>query len=216
MSARSRPVRCRSVTTGSPIWLLAVAVTVAAVAAPVPARSVDAAPCWFPPVTGTVIDPFREPPCPWCAGNRGLDYRIGADVTVRVAASGRVEFVGVVADVRYVVIRLANGWRHTYGQLVSTSTQLGDLALAGAPIGRASRTFFFGLRFGDDYTDPAPFIGALRGRPRLVPVDGRAARPAPPARPSCRSLTAPPRPDRPRPAMSEHTRSARFAHHQVT
>ena len=45
-----------------------------------PATAADAAPCWFPPVTGTVTDPYREPPCPWCAGNRGLDYRVGGDV----------------------------------------------------------------------------------------------------------------------------------------
>jgi murein DD-endopeptidase MepM/ murein hydrolase activator NlpD len=148
--------------------------------------SAGAAPCWLPPVAGTVTDPFREPSCRWCAGNRGLDYRLGDGQIVRAAASGRVEFVGVVVDVRYVVVRLPNGWRHTYGQLTSSQPQNGDVVLAGAPIGRASGTFFFGLRIGDDYADPAPFIGELRGRPRLVPFDG-PARPAPPARPRCPS-----------------------------
>ena len=42
-----------------------------------------------------------------------------------------------------------------------------------------------GSASGSDYVDPAPFLGERRGRPRLVPVDGRAARPAPPARWRC-------------------------------
>jgi len=161
-------------------WWFAIVVVLAA------GDRADAAPCWFPPVTGTVIDPYREPPCPWCAGNRGLDYRVGGDVVVRAAASGRVEFVGAVAGVRYVVVRLTNGWRHTYGQLVSSTKQRGEVVLVGAPIGRASRSFFFGLRIGDDYADPARFIGERRGRPRLVALDGTPERRAPPARPRCR------------------------------
>jgi murein DD-endopeptidase MepM/ murein hydrolase activator NlpD len=149
------------------------------------ARTAEAAPCWFPPVAGTVTDPYREPPCTWCAGNRGLDYRVGAGAVVRAAASGRVVFVGTVVDVRYVVIRLADGWRHTYGQLTSTPLQLGDVVVANSVVGAASGTFFFGLRIGDDYADPSRFIGDLRSRPRLIPTDDTAARPAPPARPRC-------------------------------
>lgn len=159
------------------MWLLAAAAPMA--------RPIDAAPCWFPPVSGTVVDPFREPPCPWCAGNRGLDYRVGGDVAVSAAATGRVVFVGLVVDVRYVVIQLPSGWRHTYGQLTSTSVELDDVVLANGSVGRASDTFFFGLRLAEDYADPAPFIGMLRGRPRLIPTDGTSARPAPPAQPKC-------------------------------
>jgi murein DD-endopeptidase MepM/ murein hydrolase activator NlpD len=149
------------------------------------APTVAAAPCWFPPVVGTITDPFRKPPCPWCAGNRGLDFRVSGDVAVRAAASGRVVFVGTVVEVRYVVIQLPNGWRHTYGQLTSTPLELGDVVFANGAVGRAIDTFFFGLRFGDDYGDPAPFIGVLQGRRRLIPVDATAARPSPPARPRC-------------------------------
>jgi murein DD-endopeptidase MepM/ murein hydrolase activator NlpD len=149
------------------------------------AQTARAAPCWFPPVVGIVTDPYREPPCPWCAGNRNIDYRVGPDAVVRAAASGRVVFVGTVVGVRYVVIRIAGGWRHTYGRLTSTSLRLGDVVLAEQVVGAASAGFFFGLRIGDDYADPAPFLGELRGRPRLVPADDTAARPAPPARPRC-------------------------------
>lgn len=180
MSVRTRSTRRCRLPVGVVISLLA---TIGGLARVSP---VEAAPCWFPPVDGTVTDPFREPPCPWCAGNRGLEFAVADRVVVRAAASGRVEFVGWVAGVGYVVVRLANGWRHTYGQLMSTSLELGDVVLSGVVIGRASATFFFGLRIGDDYADPAPLIGALRGRPRLIPVDGTAARPAPPPQPKCR------------------------------
>ena len=161
------------------MWLASIAGL--AMAPPVNA----APPCWFPPVEGTVADPFREPPCPWCAGNRGLEFDIGDEAIVRAAASGRIEFAGSVADVRYIVVRLTNGWRHTYGQLTSTSLELGGVVLAGGVVGRASGTFFFGLRVDDDYADPAPFIGTLQGRPRLIPIDGTPARPAPPPQPKC-------------------------------
>jgi murein DD-endopeptidase MepM/ murein hydrolase activator NlpD len=163
---------------------LFVAVFAASIAV-VPALPAYSAPCWYPPVVGVVADPYREPPCPWCAGNRGIEYRVGSDVAVRAAAGGRVVFAGTVVDVRYVVIQLAGGWRHTYGQLASTPLALDDVVVANGVVGRASGAVFFGLRIGDDYADPAPFIGTLRGRPRLIPLDGTPARPAPPARPRC-------------------------------
>ena len=146
---------------------------------------VSAAPCWIPPVTGVVVDPFREPPCPYCAGNRGLEYRVGSTVAVRAVASGTVSWAGSIAGTTYVVVRHRDGWRATYGRLASSSVGVNDVVLAGTAIGRASGAFYFGLRVGERYVDPAPFLGERRGRPRLVPVDGRVARPAPPARWRC-------------------------------
>ena len=166
-------------------WLAAAGLAVLVAVDVVAARPVAAAPCWFPPVVGEVVDPYREPPCRWCAGNRGIDYGIAGGVDVRAAATGRVVFVGRVVDARYVVVRLASGWRHTYGGLTSTPLVAGDVVLANGDVGRASGTFFFGLRIGDDYADPAPFLGTLRGRVRLIPIDGTPPRPAPPARPRC-------------------------------
>jgi murein DD-endopeptidase MepM/ murein hydrolase activator NlpD len=171
-----------------PRW--AVAVLAAACCVLGTASPAIAATCWYPPVQGTVVDAFRAPPCLWCAGNRGLEYRVGADPAVRAAASGRVEFAGTVVGVDYVVVRLANGWRHTYGRLTSRSVQEGQVVFANRPVGTASDTFFFGLRVGEDYADPAPFLGELRTRPRLIPTDGTPARPAPPARPRCDQATA--------------------------
>jgi len=147
--------------------------------------TVGAEPCWRPPVTGIVTDPFREPPCSYCAGNRGLEFRVGSRVVVRAVASGTVSWAGSIAGTRYVVVRHANGWRATYGRLATTSVRAGDVVVAGAAVGRARGVFYFGVRQGDRYVDPAPFLGELRGRPRLVPVDGRAPRPAPPARWRC-------------------------------
>ena len=163
-------------------WIAVVGASAVLVAV---ASSVEASPCWQPPVEAAVVDEFRAPPCVWCAGNRGLEYAIGGPTVVRVAASGRVEFAGAVAGVRYVVVRLSNGWRHTYGQLRSTSVEAGDIVLAGGTIGRVTERLFFGLRIGDEYDDPAPFLGVMRTRPRLVPVDASPPRPAPPARPTC-------------------------------
>jgi murein DD-endopeptidase MepM/ murein hydrolase activator NlpD len=144
-----------------------------------------AEPCWRPPVTGVVTDPFREPPCPYCAGNRGLEYRVGWRVAVRAVASGTVSWAGSIAGTRYVVVRHVDGWRATYGRLDAALLETGDVVRAGAAVGVASGRLFFGLRQGDRYIDPAPFLAELRGRPRLVPIDGRPARPAPPPRWLC-------------------------------
>ena len=167
----SRSIRCRA-----HCRLLVTVVISIAIVAP---SAVDAAPCWRPPVDGTIADPFRQPPCVWCAGNRGLDYLVAGSTVVRAAATGRVVFAGAVVDVRYVVVRLPNGWRHTYGQLTATQLAAGDVVLAGDLIGRAVDRFFFGLRIGDDYADPAPYLGSIVGRARLVPIDGSSPRPAP-------------------------------------
>jgi murein DD-endopeptidase MepM/ murein hydrolase activator NlpD len=162
-----------------PIWLSIVAI-VLGISPPV-----EAAPCWHAPVSGVVTDPFRAPPCPYCSGNRGIEYAVERTATVRAVASGTVTWSGSVAGTRYVIVRHANGWRTTYGQLDSTSLSSGDRVLTRTVIGTATRVFYFGLRIGDVYTDPQPFLGRVVGRPRLVPVDGSRARPTPPPRLRC-------------------------------
>ncbi|MGA9275314.1 murein hydrolase activator EnvC family protein [Ilumatobacter sp.] len=162
---------------------LASCVVVLLVAAP----TADAGPhsCWQPPVAGTVIDPFREPPCPYCAGNRGLEYRVGTRTPVRAVDSGVVSWAGQIAGTRYVVVRHPDGWRATYGRLDEPAVGTGDVVLAGRSIGIASGRFYFGLRRGEIYIDPAPLLGRLVGRPRLVPIDGSPAWPAPTPRLRC-------------------------------
>ena len=142
-------------------------------------------PCWISPVVGVVADPFREPACPWCPGNRGLEYEVVEGGPVRAVAGGTVTYSGQIAGERYLVVELASGWKLTYGRIASTSLTTGDAVVAGAVVGRTATTFHFGLRIDDRYVDPAPFLGVEVRRRRLLPTDGRPPRPAPAAAPRC-------------------------------
>ena len=161
---------------------LAVLLAIALAGSPSPA---SAAPCWNPAVVGRVVDPFRMPACIWCPGNRGIEYAVASRTAVRSVAPGTVEFSGSVAGERYVVVRLTNGWQITYGRITSSAVELGQSVLPGSLIGVADDEFLFGLRIDGDYADPAPYLGIPTGRRRLVPTDGRPARPAPAGAPRC-------------------------------
>jgi murein DD-endopeptidase MepM/ murein hydrolase activator NlpD len=134
-------------------------------------------PCLLPPVSAPVIDAFREPACPYCPGNRGLELAPARGSVVIAAAAGRVSFVGSVAGVRYVVVEHASGHRTTYGGLDGAVVRSGAAVAAGTQVGISSDRLFFGLRFGERYLDPAPFLATVRPRPQLVPLDGRNRRP---------------------------------------
>lgn len=142
------------------------------------ADPVAAAPCWSPPVVGAVVDPFRPPGCRWCAGNRGIEYRARPGSPVRSVAGGVVTFAGRVAQQRYVVVRQPDGWQLTYG-VASAAVREGDAVARDAIVGVAGSSVHFGLRIGGEYRDPAPYLGTLRGRPRLLPDAGEPA-PSPP------------------------------------
>lgn len=159
------------------VWLVAVLV-------PLPAG--PAAPCLRPPVEAAVADPFRPPACPWCPGNRGLEYSVPAGTMVRAAAAGTVTFAGPVAGVLYVVVEHADGLRATYGRLASTAVGTGRRVAAGQVVGRSGDGVYFGLRRGVEYLDPTPLLGRLVERVRLVPTDGTTPRPAPPPVLRCR------------------------------
>ena len=141
--------------------------------------------CWLAPVDAPVVDPFRLPPCSWCSGNRGLEYGTPAGTIVRAVAAGEVTFSGTVAGERYVVVRHADGRRATYGRISDSSLRIGEHVAARAVVGVTAAHLHFGLRDGDTYIDPAPFLGRLVGRLRLVPDDGTIARAAPPPRLRC-------------------------------
>jgi len=144
------------------------------------ANIAKAADCLRPPVDAPITRPFDAPPCPWCAGHRGLSYAVTAGTPVAAAAAGTVSFVGVVVDVRYVVVRHADGILATYGGLESAAVRLGQTVVAGATIGRSGAELYFGLRTGPDaYIDPQPLIGELVVPPYLVPTDGTPPRPPP-------------------------------------
>jgi murein DD-endopeptidase MepM/ murein hydrolase activator NlpD len=159
--------------------------TIVLMASIIPSSAAVAAPCWRPPVTGIVTDPFRAPACPFCAGNRGLEYTVGANAQVRAVAAGFVTWAGSIAGTSYVVVRHANGWRTTYGQLSASWLRTGDNIAPRSLIGTASASFYFGLRVGEEYRDPAPHLARRIGRPRLIPVDGSAARQPPRPRWRC-------------------------------
>ncbi|MDJ0768593.1 MAG: M23 family metallopeptidase [Ilumatobacter sp.] len=161
---------------------IALAITALATLAP---STAHAAPCWAPPVTARVTDPFREPACRWCAGNRGIEYGTPPGTTVRAVAGGRVSFAGDVAGTTYVVVRHRDGLRTTYGNLRHTHLDDGDLVVRGARVGTTDGRLHFGLRDGSRYVDPSPYLGRWMRRPRLIPVDGSPGRPSPPATLRC-------------------------------
>jgi septal ring factor EnvC (AmiA/AmiB activator) len=143
---------------------------------------VAALPCLLPPVTAPVVDPYREPACPYCAGNRGIEYATHAGQPVLAAEDGVVTFAGSVAGTRYVVVEHADGLRVTYGRLAAIGVAEGARVRRGQPIGAASEQFFLGVRRGEDYLDPASMLGTWRRHVRLVPLDGTPPRPGrPPA-----------------------------------
>lgn len=153
----------------------------------IPNASAVAAPCWQPPVSARVSDEFREPPCPFCAGNRGIEYAVAPRTSVRSVAAGTVTWSGTIAGVRWVVVQHADGWRATYGRLAGSTLAAGDRVGARQVVGTTSSELYFGLRIGERYVDPAPYLAQLAGRARLVPLDRTASRPAPLPYWSCRA-----------------------------
>lgn len=150
-----------------------------------PAPAAGAADCLRPPVDAPVVDPFREPACQWCPGNRGLEYAVAPGIPVSAAAAGTVSFAGSVAGVRYVVVDHGDGLRTTYGRLGEIAVGPGDVITVSAVVGRAGDGLYFGLREGERYLDPAPRLARRVRRPRLVPLDGTPPRPAPAATWTC-------------------------------
>ena len=142
-------------------------------------------PCLLPPVSGSILDPFRPPGCTYCPGNRGIEYSTQAGSSVVAASGGKVTFAGLVAGVRYVVVEHAGGYRTTYGRLQAIAVANGAPVQSGQHVGTAGSVTFFGLRLGDAYLDPAPFLAQVVPQPRLVPLDGMSRRLPPPRRLTC-------------------------------
>jgi murein DD-endopeptidase MepM/ murein hydrolase activator NlpD len=144
--------------------------------------------CWDPPIVAPVSDPYREPACRWCPGNRGIEFDVTPGQSVRAVATGRVTFAGSVAGSRYLVVEHGDGQRATYGMLAEIRYRQGDVVVKGSIVGSTGERFYFGLREGDRYIDPTPHLGRRVYRVRLVPVDGARGRIAPSTL-VCRSLS---------------------------
>ena len=94
-------------------------------------------------------------------------------------AGGTVTFGGVVAGTRYVVVDQPDGYRATYGRLAAAIVGIGAQVAAGAVVGTTTAGFYFGLRVGETYVDPAPLLGRLP-----LAAAARARRTARPRRPA--------------------------------
>lgn len=129
------------------------------------------------PVEGRVVDWFRQPVCPRCAGNRGLELTATPDAQVVAPVAGEVTFAGPVGGIGYVVIaaEVVEGLNFVLGGLLARTVAVGDRVVSGVPVGRAGAWLFVGTRMGPRsdgrYLDPAPLFGLVRKSARLVAPD---------------------------------------------
>ena len=120
-----------------------------------------------------MVGEFRQPPCPYCAGRRGIEYAIAEGDPVFAAVSGDVSFAGMVGGVRYVVVRTSRGALVTHGNLRDISVRQGEHVGQGDQVGQSTGRLFIGLRVGGAYVDPRLAVGRCVGadrRPRAVLV----------------------------------------------
>lgn len=120
------------------------------------------------PIDGPVARHFEPPPTPYAAGHRGIDFAAEAGSNVVAAAAGTVAFAGAVGGTYAVSIDHAGGYRTTYSFLSGVSVRRGVEVAQGAPVGRSGAghnpadppELHFGLRRGEEYLDPEPFLVA--------------------------------------------------------
>jgi murein DD-endopeptidase MepM/ murein hydrolase activator NlpD len=127
------------------------------------------------PVDRPVRDPFRLPAGQYGPGNRGLEYDTVTGDPVRAIGAGRVVFAGPVAGRLVLSVDHPDGRRSSLVGLASLRVAVGDLVARGTTVGAAASGLHLGLREGDRYVDPAPFLSSIRRRAVLVAVE-----PAPP------------------------------------
>ena len=122
------------------------------------------------PFSATIQDPFRQPSCERCAGNRGIEYNTQPGTPISAGSSGTISFYGQVGGTKYLVIKTTAGRRLTYGSIASTNLRLGAAVLAGQIIGATGTTLYFGVRetsllkdkysdiYATLYVDPAKYL----------------------------------------------------------
>ena len=126
------------------------------------------------PVEGRVVDWFRRPVCPRCAGNRGLEFETFPGTAVVAPVGGEVTFAGSVGGIDYVVIASGEvaGLNVVLGGIAARDALVGDRVAPGARLGRTGPWLFVGARVGPRrdgrYLDPAPLLGLGRRSARLV------------------------------------------------
>jgi murein DD-endopeptidase MepM/ murein hydrolase activator NlpD len=123
------------------------------------------------PAGREVVDPYREPACDWCAGNRGIEWRASQGEQVRSAAAGRVTFAGRVAGAGWVVVEVREGLLVTHGRLEALAVAAGDRVAPGDPVGTSAGSLYVGVRLHGRPVDPLRCgLEAPSGRPRAVLV----------------------------------------------
>jgi hypothetical protein len=162
--------------------LVAVAVTIAAIATAAPAAA-DGAVTYTPPVDAPISDPFRAPATPYGSGHRGTEYATAAGTEVHAVADGSVTFAGVVAAKTWVTIRHADGVRTTYGPLQAITVRSGATVHAGDVVGVTAGPLLLTARVDEQYVDPASLFNGPR-RVYLVPEPLDLGRPLSPFSPS--------------------------------
>ncbi len=114
------------------------------------------------PHVASIIDPFRQPSCERCAGNRGIEYSTKIGTPIVASANGTISFYGMVGGKRYLVIHTNAGRRLTYGSIANSTLRTGDEVLAGQIIGTTGSVLYFGVReksiYVDIYVDPAKYL----------------------------------------------------------
>jgi len=165
-------------------WASPIAVVVALLVGAVPGASAEPTPAgrtYQPPTDGAVLDPFRPPPQPWLAGNRGIEYRTDPGSVLVAIGPGVVAFAGPVAGRLVVSIVHPDGLRSSLTGVAAVSVAVGATVLAGAPVAIAAERVHLGVRRGDAYLDPATLWGTVAGggHVRLVPRSGPPPSPSP-------------------------------------
>lgn len=129
------------------------------------------------PVRGPIVDPWRPPPDPYAAGNRGIDVATKPGTVVLSPADGVVTFAGQVGGSRFVVVASPDGIRITLGFLATVGVRTGQVVRRGQRVGTAGGSVHIGARVSDDgYVDPTPLFASGPPHVRLVPVTGRGSR----------------------------------------
>jgi len=118
------------------------------------AAAADPPPTYIPPVDAPISDPFRPPPTPYGAGNRGLEYATVPGTPVRASSNGTVVFAGNVAGALHVTLSHADGLRTSYSFLASIEVATGQRLRQGDRLGTTGERLHFGVRSGDTYLDP--------------------------------------------------------------
>jgi murein DD-endopeptidase MepM/ murein hydrolase activator NlpD len=121
-----------------------------------------------PPVEAPVIDPFREPPEPWLAGNRGIEYGTEPGDVIRASAAGVVIFAGPVAGSNYVTVRHSPTLVTTAGFVSEVLVDVGDVVEPGDPLAIAGGPIHFTARRNGAYVDPEGLFVVVQHSVRLV------------------------------------------------